>query len=147
MIARTNMAALRRIGDDPDEQQIRQLIHRIREGDERALAELISRHRSQVAALAHRLVNDRDEAADITQAVFVKMAQNLWRFDERKRFFTWLYRITVNASIDHLRKHKRHRHESLDHVANHAASTVAGPEATLQRRQITRHIVDVAKYY
>ena len=78
MTARTNMAALRRMGDDPDEQQIRQLIHRIREGDERALAELISRHRSQVAALAHRLVNDRDEAADITQAVFVKMAQNLW---------------------------------------------------------------------
>lgn len=135
----------RLVTDDPDEQRVRELIHKIRGGDQRALDELIERYRAQVGALAYRLVNDYDEAADITQNVFLKMAQNLWRFDERKKFYTWLYRITVNAGIDHMRKHRRHRHESLDNVANVAENKAAGPEIHLQRRQLKRHIEEVTR--
>jgi DNA-directed RNA polymerase specialized sigma24 family protein len=102
--------------DDADERAVRAIITRIKKGDKRAFGELVDRYRNQVAALAYKMVGDYDEAADITQNVFVKTSQNLWRYDESKRFYTWLYRITVNAAIDYMRKHRRHKHEPLENV-------------------------------
>lgn len=130
---------------ESDERRVRELIHKIRSGDQRAFAELVKRYRSQVAALAYRMVNDYDEAADITQNVFVKMSRNLWRFDDEKKFYAWLYRIAVNAGIDHIRKHKRHKHESLEGISDSMAGTRPGPETDLRRHQITRHIADAAR--
>ena len=52
------------------------------------------------------MVGDYDEAADITQNVFVKTSQNLWRYDENKRFYTWLYRIAFNVASTYRRRRK-----------------------------------------
>ncbi len=133
------------IADDADDARVRELIARYREGDNLAFSELVRRYRSQVASLAYRIVNDYDEAADITQDVFVKMSRNMWRFDERRKFYTWLYRITVNASIDYLRKHNRHRHEPLEnfHEVLEAVRSAA-PDQTYRRRQVNRYISEVA---
>ncbi|KAA3637493.1 MAG: hypothetical protein DWP97_00805 [Calditrichaeota bacterium] len=101
---------------EENEREVKLLIRRIKDGDENAFTQLVHNYKSQVSSIAYKMVNDYDEAADIAQIVFLKMSKNLWRYDENKKFYTWLYRITVNASIDYIRKNKRHKHESFDQV-------------------------------
>ncbi|MFH1700473.1 MAG: sigma-70 family RNA polymerase sigma factor [Candidatus Zixiibacteriota bacterium] len=132
------------IAEDKDELEVKAIIYRIRRGDERAFSELVSRYRNQVGALAYKMVGDYDEAADITQNVFVKTSQNLWRYDENKRFYTWLYRITVNASIDYMRKHRRHRHEPLDNVCDTAENNRDNPENNYRNNQLREELNNAA---
>ncbi len=126
--------------DEQDELYVKALIADIKAGNQEAFTELVRRYRSQVASLAYKMVGDYDEAADIAQNVFVKMAGNIWRYDEKKKFYTWLYRITVNASIDYIRKHRRYRHEPLEDYHETLESADAGPERSLRREQLHEHI-------
>jgi RNA polymerase sigma-70 factor, ECF subfamily len=143
---RTSKAALAlNDGGDDTEREIREIIAQIKRGNQHAFTELVQRYQSQVASLAYRMVGDYDEAADITQDVFVKMSRNLWRYDQKKKFYTWLYRITVNASIDYMRKHKRHRHDQLDNVQENLISIDHTPENDYQRQQLNRHIRQATK--
>ena len=132
-------------GDTHDDLRVKELIRLTREGDERAFAQLVGRYRNQVAALAYRMVGDYDEAADITQNVFVKMSNNIWRYDEKKKFYTWLFRITVNASIDYIRKSHRHKHEPLEHVQDTVETERGNPKTAYIRRQVGEHISEVAR--
>lgn len=137
---KTKAADLKNTTDDKDEMEVKAIIRRVKKGDQRAFGELVSRYRNQVGALAYKMVGDYDEAADITQNVFVKTSQNLWRYDENKRFYTWLYRITVNASIDYMRKHRRHRHEPLDNVRETAEHHRDNPESNFRNSRLREHL-------
>ncbi len=137
---KSNAAKAMGAGDDTDEREVKAIIHRVKNGDRRAFGELVDRYRNQVAALAYKMVGDYDEAADIAQNVFVKTSQNLWRYDESKRFYTWLYRITVNASIDYMRKHRRHRHEPLENVYETAENHRDNPERNFRTTQLREYI-------
>lgn len=135
-------------GDSPSdraETEVKDLIRKIKNGDKDAFTRLVKMYRPQVASLAYKMVNDYDEAADITQTVFVKMSRNVWLYDEKKKFYTWLYRITVNASIDHIRKNRRHAHEPLEHFQETIESRSEGPEFSLKRQQIREHISNATK--
>ncbi len=123
-----------------EEREIKQLIDCCKLGDTVAFAELMRRYRKQVAALAYRISGDYDDAADITQAVFVKMAANIGRFDQNRKFYTWLYRITVNCAIDHLRRARRYRHESLEVYNDNLESPEESPEKRHNRELLARHI-------
>jgi len=125
---------------DDEEYKVKALISEIKKGDNRAFSELVKRYRNQVASLAYKIVNDYDEAADISQIVFIKMLKNIWRYDEKKKFYTWLYRITVNASIDYVRKHHRHRMEPIDNLANNLENLKTDPEFSYRRQQINDYI-------
>lgn len=131
--------------DDKDEQQVKMLVAEIKRGNKLAFTELVNRYRSQVASLAYKMVNDYDEAADISQIVFVKMSKNIWRYDEKKKFYTWLYRITVNAAIDYIRKHKRHRHEPLENFRETIENLGGDPEFSYRRQQINEFIDEATK--
>ena len=122
------------------EVQTREIVRRIKDGDKRAFSEIVRLYRNQVAALAYKVVNDYDDASDIVQDVFVKTSQNIWRYDENKKFYTWLYRITLNASIDYLRKHKRHQHEEIDEVRERTDSRVETPDAVYRKNQLSHHL-------
>lgn len=129
--------------DDRFERATRDIIARIKKGDKAAFTELVRMYRNQVASLAYKMVGDYDEAADIVQNVFVKTNRNIWRYDESKKFYTWLYRITVNASIDYMRKHHRHHHESIDNLPEKADDTHDTPDQTFQKERL-RHYIDEA---
>ncbi len=129
--------------DDRIERETKAIIQDIKAGDERAYSKLIKLYHNQVAALAYKMVGDYDEAADIAQNVFVKTSRNIWRYDENKKFYTWLYRITVNASIDYMRKHNRHHHESIENIRETADDKYATPEMSYQQDRI-RHYIDEA---
>ena len=131
--------------DDESEALVKGLIAKIKAGNRQAFTELVKRYRNQVGALAYRMVNDYDEAADITQIVFMKMSRNIRRYDEKKKFYTWLYRITVNASIDHIRKHRRHQHEPLEEYHDIQESNHRGPEFSYHRSQLNQQIAQAAR--
>lgn len=122
-----------------DEAQAKMLIARIKCGDRHALDELVQCYYRRITALACEIVKDYDEAADIAQDVFIKMAHNIWRYDEKREFFTWIYRITVNASIDHIRKHRRHRHEQIDGFKD-IVDTDYGPDLSFKLARIGSQI-------
>lgn len=123
-----------------DEREVKKLIAAFQAGDERAFSEIVERYRGSVTALAFRMTRDHDEAADVAQEVFVKIARNLGRYDEKRRFYTWLYRITVNAAIDHLRRGRRHQHEPLESVSDFEERSGSGSEMNYLRQRIREHI-------
>ncbi|MCS6914023.1 MAG: sigma-70 family RNA polymerase sigma factor [Myxococcales bacterium] len=85
----------------------RLLVEQARRGQRRAFQALVERYQSKVYALALGLVRDREEAQDLAQEAFLKAHQSLNRFQGESSFYTWLYRITVNLCIDHLRRARR----------------------------------------
>ncbi len=86
----------------------------LQEGDERAFNELVRRHQGRVYAVAYRVTNNREDALDVAQETFVKVHRKIGTWRPKSGFLPWLIRMTVNQSIDLLRKQKRHRHAPLD---------------------------------
>ncbi len=85
------------------------LVDRVLEGDEEAFQTLYARYNDKVYAIAKGIVLDADEASDTVQEIFTLVFRKLNRFDRRARFSTWLFRISVNRSIQQARKLKHSR--------------------------------------
>ncbi len=69
-------------------------------GNPSAFEELLTRYERPVYNVALRIVGHREEARDVTQTVFLRAWEHLDAYDPRYRFFSWLYRIAVNESLD-----------------------------------------------
>ena len=80
------------------------LVKRARNGDKDAFRELVERYQRKVFSIAYGMVNNREDAMDLSQDAFLKVYHNLDRFEGSSSFYTWLYRIVVNVCIDHIRK-------------------------------------------
>ncbi|MCI0706632.1 MAG: sigma-70 family RNA polymerase sigma factor [Ignavibacteriae bacterium] len=83
-----------------------ELIQRFQQGEEAAFNELVRRYQEKVYWLARRFVNDHDNADDIVQDVFIKAYDALKNFRNESGFYTWIYRITVNASLNAVRRER-----------------------------------------
>lgn len=84
------------------------------DGSQEAFATLVKRHEERAFWAAYRVVGDAEASRDVAQEAFVRVWRALERFDFSMAFTTWLYRITVNLAIDHLRRNKRHRGVDID---------------------------------
>jgi RNA polymerase sigma-70 factor, ECF subfamily len=83
-----------------------ELVELFLKGNETSFNELVRRYQEKVYWTAHRFVNDHDEADDIVQEVFLKVHRSLNDFRGESGFYTWLYRITVNISLNAIRKRR-----------------------------------------
>ena len=81
-----------------------ELIQEVREGKRRAYTELMHRYQERVYWVARRIVGGHEDADDVTQETFVKAYLALGEFRGDSSFFTWLYRIAVNLSLNTIRK-------------------------------------------
>jgi RNA polymerase sigma-70 factor (ECF subfamily) len=84
-----------------------ELLERAAAGDQAAFTTLVRRHEDRVFAIAVRITGDRADALDAMQDTFVSVFRQAGSFRAEAAFSTWLYRVTVNACRDLLRKRKR----------------------------------------
>ena len=96
-------------------------------------AELYRQYRTRALAIARRIVGDADDAEDVVQDVFARLAQRPSGFDGRSSCSTWLHRVMVNSSINWLRARKRR--ERLQHEPEAPVS----PESRAEGTEMQRH--------
>ena len=103
----------------------REVLAGIREGDEAALDELISRKTGPLIQHAYRVVGDLEEARDIVQVSLFRVWENIDSFDDRWSPNTWIYRIVNNLAIDHLRS-RQSRERQTEPVRQHLRQVADG---------------------
>ena len=100
-----------------------QLINKAKKGDNIAFEELVMRYDRLVLNIAFSYRNNKDDADDIYQEVFLRVHKGLKNFQERSKFSTWLYRITINVCIEFRRKAKIRDHEPLNNYVDENENT------------------------
>lgn len=88
------------------------LIRRSLDGDTDAYGELVETHQRVLYNVALRMTGNREDAQDVTQIAFIKAYQKLASFDRSRKFFSWVYRILWNETLNLVQR--RPRHEPLD---------------------------------
>ena len=106
------------------------IIEGMARGEQRAFRELVERFKKKVYYLALDMAGNPIDAEDISQEVFLKVYRSFATFRRGARLGSWLYRITYNASIDHLRR----KGASPEAVADELIEAAGGSEAGLPRR-------------
>ncbi len=90
------------------------LIRSAKRGNSTAFDELVVRYQQQIYYSIIRIVLNKEDANDVVQDTFIKAYSNLERFDERYRFYTWIYRIAVNTALNLIQK-KKNREDYGEH--------------------------------
>ena len=96
------------LAHDPSDSEDMAKVEAFLAGDKRAFEFLFDKYRERVFRIAYRFVRDKEDALEVAQEVFLRVYLSLAKFKTDSKFFTWLYRVTVNKSIDFTR-HKRIR--------------------------------------
>ena len=81
-----------------------ELVKRCQEGQAEAFDELVTRYRTRIFAMIYNMVHNVQDAWDLAQESFIKAWKSIKRFRGRSSFYTWMYRIAMNVTIDWLRK-------------------------------------------
>lgn len=124
-----------------------ELIRACQAGNADAFGELVQRYQGRAYWVAYGLVNNEDEARDITQDAFVRVYRALERFDFEQSFYTWLYRIVVNLAIDRIRKLSKSRTVNLDDVGEPTDESPADaapgrPMEASETSRLVREVLD-----
>lgn len=93
------------------------LINLCLKGDKKAFERLIDKYQRTIFNVALRMVNDYDDAKDISQTVFIKAYSRLDTFKPKYKFFSWLYRMLINESLNFLEKKRQHMKLEQDMIS------------------------------
>src|SRR5438034_7520222 len=104
------------------------LVERYLAGDMTAFDELMIRYERQIYRVCYRFVNNRDDAMDLAQEVFIKAFEHLSSFRRESSMKTWLYRIAMNHCINHVKKNAREFVEITEAIGSTRASVHANME-------------------
>lgn len=108
-------------------------------GDSQAFEELLLAHEKMIYQVCLRMCGNPQDAMDVSQETAVRIWRNLPNFKGESTLSTWIYRIALNASLDHLRRQKNRMAESTDELMEKGVMPVAQstetPEASLERKE------------
>ncbi|HUP06878.1 MAG TPA: sigma-70 family RNA polymerase sigma factor [Caldimonas sp.] len=137
MLAPT-FAAVACTSDDDDD---RVLVQRYLGGDPTAFTSLVVRYQGPIYNAAFWILRRHEDAHDVSQTVFLKVAERADEYDPRYKFFSWIYRIAVNESLN---VQRRNRHEDeLDEGVEVAGDESAGPERQASAAELARQLRQV----
>jgi len=122
------------VDDDGD----RALVERFRNGDHEAFTDLVVRYQRPIYNAAFWVLRSVEDAQDVAQIVFMRIAERLDEFDGQHKFFSWIYRIAVNESLNLLRRHGRE--EPLDDEFDVGDDGSGNPETQLSNAQLSRGV-------
>src|SRR6202158_6570177 len=91
-----------------------ELVRRARDGDMSAYDDLVRRYQERIYATIYHMTSNHEDANDLAQDSFIKAFQALKSFKGGSSFYTWLYRIAVNKTINFLKQRKNRTHMSLN---------------------------------
>jgi RNA polymerase sigma-70 factor (ECF subfamily) len=114
------------------------LVERYRRGDQEAFTELVVKYQRPIYNAAFWILRSADDASDIAQVVFMKVAEHLEAFDSQHRFFSWIYRIAVNESLNLLRRNGHE--EALDEEMDVPDRDDVNPESRFSTAEQSRLI-------
>jgi RNA polymerase sigma-70 factor, ECF subfamily len=114
-----------------------ELVHRSQSGDTKAFGELVTRYRTKTFNMICGIVGNENDAWDLAQEGFLKAWRSIKRFQGRSSFYTWLYRITINVTIDSLRRRCQHSEVELDDAI---PSFVPHPGVNYERAEIRQRV-------
>ncbi|MEO7092871.1 MAG: sigma-70 family RNA polymerase sigma factor [Polyangiales bacterium] len=125
----------------------RELVDKAKAGDNAAFGELVRRYSPRVRRLTRHLVRGHADADDVAQEAFVRAHQALPRFDGRSEFFTWLYRIVVNLSLNRARSLTVRRAVPIDDPAVEGTLIAkdarnADPSTQLEHRRMAAALLE-----
>jgi len=125
------------------------LIEQCRQGDSAAIERLVLRYQNRIYNVVLKICADPDDAAELTQETFVKIIENLSRFEGRSSFYTWAFRIAVNLTLNYCQRNAKLVVRSLDseeepynHQATHALKELLSddrspdPAAMAQNKEV-----------
>ena len=118
---------------EPDD---RQLVETVRRGDTDAFELLVRRKTSKVYALCYRVIGNAEDAKDISQLVFIKLWENLGKYDPQYAFDTWLYRMVTNVAIDFMRNRQSRDNAVNSNLRLVKTSAEAEQGVTVQRKEV-----------
>ncbi len=119
----------------------RELLLRSQNGDQESFRRLVEMYTPRVYGLVRNLVRSQSEAEDVTQEVFFKVYRKLDTFREDSAFYTWLYRVAVNAATDWLKKKRQDRAIQLDDFgAMSLADDADGPDQNVRTKDLRKEV-------
>jgi RNA polymerase sigma-70 factor (ECF subfamily) len=130
--------------DEASDQTTQQLIRRSTEGDLAAFDKLVRSCQPYAYSIAVRLLCNEDEAEEVVQQSFIRVWKYLDRYDQRRKFTTWLYRIVTNLCLDGLRSAKRRSRLFSSIEEDDHAETIADPQS-LDRMYSTEEAIRAVK--
>jgi RNA polymerase sigma-70 factor (ECF subfamily) len=101
-----------RVTDNATDEMV--LVQAAKAGDVGAYEQLVKRYDRNIFRIAQHITQNREDAEDVTQDAFLKAYENLSRFQEQSKFYTWLVRIAVNEALMKLRRRRTAKTVSLD---------------------------------
>ena len=127
---------------EPDD---RQLVETIRGGDAEAFETLVRRKTTKVYSLCYRIIGNSEDAKDISQLVFIKLWENLEKYDPQYAFDTWLYRMVTNVAIDFMRN-KQSRDNAVNSNLRLVKTSIDADQGTIvQRKEVESVFNSVAQ--
>jgi RNA polymerase sigma-70 factor (ECF subfamily) len=90
------------------------LVEQCRQGDSEATERLILKYQNRIYNAVLKICANTDDAAELTQDTFVKIIENIDKFESRSSFYTWAFRIAVNLTLNYCQRSARVRFRSLD---------------------------------
>ena len=91
-----------------------ELVALAQKGSANSFNKLVDKYHSRIYSLTYQMTSNREDAEDLTQEIFIKAFEALPRFKGRSSFYTWLYRIGINKTINYRKKRNRNRPISID---------------------------------
>jgi len=116
------------------------VLDRAQSGDVQAFEELVATHERAVLRTARALLGNREDALDAAQEVFLRVFRHLGRFDRRREFSPWLYRVAVNVCRDIHRRRARIPTAPLDALDPALLATPGDQEASADARERQRAV-------
>ena len=114
-----------------------ELTRRSQAGDTEAFGELVSKYSTKIFSMVYCIVGNESDAWDLAQEGFLKAWRSIHRFEARSSFYTWLYSITMNLTIDSLRRKGGRQEVELDDAM---PSFLPGPRVNCERAEIREQI-------
>ena len=128
-----------------------ELVTRAQQGSEKAYRELLGRYQRPVFSIIYRMIRDREQAEDLAQETFVRVFNNIDRYDPRYKFSSWIFKIATNLTIDWIRRKELNTvsidgsrnavtAEQIEATSITIASTDETPEELLEAKELGEEI-------